>query len=485
MGEPRCVRAQYARPHYLESAVKLKPIPFEIPADDPFRNDVLGRKATIERLSNLALNVTPPFVFCIDSPWGGGKTTFLRLWEAHLASSEAEVLYFDAWKTDFAADPLVAFVGEIAELAEKRVTTSTAAASIKAVKTLGAKIAKRALPVAAKLVTAGFITADDFTEGAAAGLAEQLAEDAVQAYESGKKLISQFHEALTNLIDHLSKDGKKNRLLILVDELDRCRPTYALDLLERIKHVFDVPNVVFALALDKRQLRASIASVYGPGIAGEEYLRRFIDLDFSLPKPKAKAFTKYLFGQFDFDQAFAGRTSGEFRYDREHLESTFNELADLFDLSLRAREQCFARLRFAMLSTPDDNYIYPDVLMALIILRSAAKDVYDRFVSKNGTVADVLECLKARPEGSAYLEGRSGALLEAFLIGARRSVSDNGVVPEQARYEQLANDTAANAPTRQRAEMIVSLLQEMAMRRGQMPLLRHILPRIELYDERE
>ena len=98
--------------------MKLKPTPLEIPPNEPFRNDVLERRSMVESLSRLVIDVTPPFVLCIDAPWGAGKTTFLRIWEAYLARSPARVLYFNAWTTDFASDPLVAFVGEITELAQ-------------------------------------------------------------------------------------------------------------------------------------------------------------------------------------------------------------------------------------------------------------------------------------------------------------------------------------------------------------------------------
>lgn len=67
--------------------------------------------------------------------------------------------------------------------------------------------------------------------------------------------------------------------MFFIDELDRCRPTFAIELLERIKHLFDIQNIVFVLSIDKEQLEASTAAAYGSAINAPEYLRRFIDLE--------------------------------------------------------------------------------------------------------------------------------------------------------------------------------------------------------------
>src|SRR6187399_2223044 len=109
--------------------MKLKATELEIPSDNPFRNDVLGRKPMIEKLSALVQNVSPPFVMCIDAPWGMGKTTFLRLWEACSIGNPVKALRFNAWTTDFAPDPLVAFVSEITALVERE-NPSKAARSV-------------------------------------------------------------------------------------------------------------------------------------------------------------------------------------------------------------------------------------------------------------------------------------------------------------------------------------------------------------------
>jgi predicted KAP-like P-loop ATPase len=78
-------------------------------------------------------------------------------------------------------------------------------------------------------------------------------------------------------------------LIIFIDELDRCRPLYAIECLERIKHIFGIKRLIFVLSIDKKNLAKSIQSQYG-NIDTNNYLRRFIDLEFDLKNPSIDKF---------------------------------------------------------------------------------------------------------------------------------------------------------------------------------------------------
>ncbi|MGJ8628553.1 MAG: KAP family P-loop NTPase fold protein [Sulfitobacter sp.] len=78
-------------------------------------------------------------------------------------------------------------------------------------------------------------------------------------------------------------DGAPKKLVIIVDELDRCRPDYALSLLEIIKHFFDVPHVHFVLGANMRELQNSVSARYGTGIDAAMYLQKFVTLTMRLP----------------------------------------------------------------------------------------------------------------------------------------------------------------------------------------------------------
>ena len=87
-----------------------------------------------------------------------------------------------------------------------------------------------------------------------------------------------------------------------MDELDRCRPDYAIELLEGIKHLFGVPGVYFVVATNTIQLGESIRAVYGNGFDGQRYLKRFFDLQFSLPEPSNEEFLRALFTEIDLPE---------------------------------------------------------------------------------------------------------------------------------------------------------------------------------------
>ena len=427
----------------------------EIPATEPFKNDVLERKSSIAVLSSIVGSLQPPFVMCIDSPWGTGKTTFLKLWQAHLRSSPIQTLYFDAWTTDFAADPLVAFVSEILAMVKLKTSQSDQRQQqVDAVKSIAAAIAKYALPVGAANSTKDFI----------------------EAYEAQKSLIEQFHEAMQQLVQTLPSASGVPRLLVLVDELDRCRPSYALELLECIKHLFDVPNVVFALALDKRQLRSGAAAVYGAEIDAEEYLRRFIDLDFVLPTAKSLVFTQHLFHQFNFDELFKDRVPPLPKYDADHLLLTFDRLATLFELTLRNREHCFTRIRLVMLSL-ETQQVHPALLAILVVLRTAANDVYRRYVSEHGTAAEVLKFLRRQPGGDQFLDDPQGVVVESFLVAAKASGRQGA--SELDAYTHVANDANASPEQRARAAQVASLLRQL-ISEGDAHMLSSLLSNIDL-----
>jgi predicted KAP-like P-loop ATPase len=135
----------------------------------------------------------------------------------------------------------------------------------------------RGLPALIKIATAGVIDADEIVEDELSKVMETLTGDALENYLKQKNTILAFHDALTNLIN-LTTLGKP--IVIFVDELDRCRPPYAISLLERIKHLFDIEGLVFVLSLDKEQLGHSIGAVYGDRIDSASYLKLLRKINF-------------------------------------------------------------------------------------------------------------------------------------------------------------------------------------------------------------
>ena len=128
-----------------------------------------------------------------------------------------------------------------------------------------------------------------------------------------RKCLAEFAQLVLN------DEDRKGPIVFFVDELDRCRPNYAMEMLERIKHVFNVDGVVFVISTDRQQLVNSVKTLYGEGIDAEGYLRRFFDLSYQLPAPTTVLFVSMLFEQYHLDKYFKERLS-DHRYANDQYE---------------------------------------------------------------------------------------------------------------------------------------------------------------------
>lgn len=458
--------------------MKYKLAPLAIPADDPYRFDALNRRPSIEAVSQLINELSGPFVLAIDSPWGTGKTTFVQLLMSNLKTNNYSCLYFNAWETDFSADPMVAFLGELGTLASDDIKEESGfTKNFQKAKKIATLLAKKVIPVAGKVATGGVLDLDSLTEKAIADYVSSSISDAVDAYSAERGLIDEFHSSLNKAIEELNEDGKKDQVVIFVDELDRCKPTYAVDLLERIKHLFNIDNVIFVISIDKQQLHTSLGAVYGQDINSDEYLRRFIDLEYQLPKPDAQTFTNSLFIRFEFDKFFEKRTHSDLRHEKDNLIKTFVALTDGFTLSLRAREQCFTRIRVAMMTTPENYYLFPHLLTVLTVLRVGAPEVYRSYALEDGSAKEVIDYIKTIKGGATMLNSHFGAVTEAYLIAAK---SDRYDSPEALQeYEAILKDESISDTERERAGKIVKIVNDMFVRDSS-PSLNNVVNKLEL-----
>ncbi|WP_373036981.1 KAP family P-loop NTPase fold protein [Vibrio tetraodonis] len=107
-------------------------------------------------------------------------------------------------------------------------------------------------------------------------------EGKAKAISALKQSVSQWLEAVKGFTD------KQYPAFVFIDELDRCRPSYAVEMLETIKHIFDIKGVVFVVATDTRQLQHAVRVVYGQGFDADIYLGRFFNTRYALKKMPLK-----------------------------------------------------------------------------------------------------------------------------------------------------------------------------------------------------
>jgi hypothetical protein len=388
----------------------------EIPSEDPFRNDALERKPVVEFLAGLLDKFNGPFVLALDSPWGTGKTTLVRMLKGKLEQSNFQCVYFNAWQTDFVDDPLVALVSELdgLNLAEGEAKTAFQK-HLGTAKKITTAVAKRGLIAGAKAATFGGLDLAREYEAIAADVSGGLAGDAIEFFQREQAALKKLREELEAAVAQLKIAGKRESLIFFIDELDRCRPTFAIELLERIKHLFDLSNIVFVLSVDKAQLSASVASVYGERSDTQEYLRRFFDLEFGIPKINSKRHTTTLLVRFGMDEIFAGR-KGELQYDKSHFVDYFSALADVFQLSLRARERCVTMLAVVMHQTPENHYLDAILVSYFIALRAKQPELFRALCNGALSVAEAMDALRALPGGRELVADRPGLLIESYLL---------------------------------------------------------------------
>ncbi|WP_176558199.1 P-loop NTPase fold protein [Halomonas sp. BL6] len=255
--------------------------------------DLLGRREVADFLQNLLESDKDITVINIDSPWGTGKTFFLENWKQQLEEDRG-VVYFNAWKKDYTGDPFVSLVAAINDQLASQRGLSPELESLEGFVEKASKAIAATTPILMKFAAKGLLKrftgfdADGAGE-ALQGVSDDVAEAAIQSLIENsaheQQIVEDFSDALQNLVVEVSKHKSNDNLApvyILIDELDRCRPTYAIELLERVKHFFSVRGCKFVIATDTGQLQHSIRSVYGEGFNSLEYLKRFFDLDYTL-----------------------------------------------------------------------------------------------------------------------------------------------------------------------------------------------------------
>ena len=334
--------------------MKINPPKAIIGKEDPFEHTLFDRKEFAESLTGLLRNVEENLVIFVNAPWGEGKTTFAEMWRAQLKQRELDVIYFDAYAADYFDDPFVSFSGEILEFASKHLPGGKTIKESREFKDTAVEVGKRLAGLALKVgIRAATLNAVDATHldelkeigtEVASGVSEISAdfiEKKIENYGVEKDALKKFKKSLEKLAAKV-REKQKFPLTIIVDELDRCRPDFALGLLERIKHLFDVEGVAFVLLVNRNQIESYIQAVYGNVDAGA-YLLKFGNLFVELPNQRhANSNFQYVNGRKEFCSRLVAHfeISSRVRNGRQ-VAIYMSVFANHFDLTLREIEKAF------------------------------------------------------------------------------------------------------------------------------------------------
>lgn len=346
----------------------------------PWQNDLLGRKTDAEYLYHLIKTRADlranagSIVINVDAAWGQGKSYFLENMYRDVLRREHPAITIDAWKYDFVDDPytyvmaeLNAYFNKLVEKTQKPKTTKDKALhTIKAVQNNAGKLLWTGLKGAAKRASRYVVAegADEMVEiieqyapDALAEEAKGLVDDAgkqvikvsdeiitsyikrrLDDFSETKDSLENFRENLSKLINLMhSEFGMQLPMFVFVDELDRCRPTYAIQMLERIKHLFDIPNLAFVIATDTTSLSHSIKAVYGSEFRSREYLGRFFGRTYRLARASRHDIIYNMIRKNDFeiDRWSFPKSSPNLKSICEFIDITSQK----FDMSIRQTEQ--------------------------------------------------------------------------------------------------------------------------------------------------
>ena len=342
--------------------VELRPSEFMVAEDDPFGSDRLNRKESVESLCSVIETAEGPLVVSVEGAYGTGKSAFLRMCATHLERQDGTAtVEFNAWQQGHTRRPLIDLVAALAvKLGDKN--------SWEDVKDAAKQVAWR---VAGSL-TKGIVAPSD--SGDASVFDEWLDID------NG---VVEFRSALAEQIRSCGK------LVIFVDELDRCEPTYALDLLNRARHLFDVPGVVIVFGVNRAELGHAVETQYGPGCDVDGYLRRFVDLSVQLRQPTNEEWASYV---SHVCVSLSG-CSPELQNASLVIRDLLVLLANNCGGRLRDVEQV---VRHANLALPPRNYnqVWPVWLICLLTLRYVDRDSYERFVKGIVDVWDLFPTMR-------------------------------------------------------------------------------------------
>ena len=213
-----------------------------------------------------------PFTIGVFGEWGCGKTSFLQLLRGSLESADCKTVWFNPWKYDNKEELWASLIHTIllGIHSDPKIKKEVRNKAWEVLRETAWFLFKKGVSTA----TNNFITTDDI-EGARDRIAAQSASD--------HEFLNKFEEKFSSLVSEFV--GENGKLVVFIDDLDRCIPENAITILESLKLYLDNSACVFVIAMDRAIVELGIRHRYGKDIdmSGREYLEKMIQLPFFLP----------------------------------------------------------------------------------------------------------------------------------------------------------------------------------------------------------
>lgn len=330
--------------------------------------DILNRSEFVNQLIKLVENIPvnkTSTCFALSGKWGCGKSFVLDMFEEEISRIQSEktatdkyfVIHYNCWKYDYYEEPLIAIVSAIISSIEEKT------------KLFPDSKEKRELIGMIKATGLSFLSLGNTVIKNKYGVNIQEAvktvlegkKEGAKKYENDKSYDTYFN--LNNVIKELSsslqKIAEKYRIVVIVDELDRCIPKYAINVLERLHHLTEEnTNIITIISIDKEQLLSSVKQIFGFNNP-EKYLEKFINFEISLDEGivSEKISKKYSDYMDLFDKNLYPV--------EEPIEEFLQEI--LKNIDIRKQEQIFKKAMIAHKLLYKDKKDYTFMCMEILI----------------------------------------------------------------------------------------------------------------------
>ncbi|MGU9950981.1 MAG: KAP family P-loop NTPase fold protein [Gammaproteobacteria bacterium WSBS_2016_MAG_OTU1] len=391
-----------------KSTKTLLPMRFdnkEINKRKPWSDDALERYKFADILTDKVKNGLSPYTISVSGGWGTGKTFMLQRWQQQLENDGYKAIYYNAWEDDFCVNPLVSIIGQIATKIED-----------KSFKSLIDSVKEMANTLLVKK-TLGHV-------GLAQEDLQSKIDNTIDEYSEQIKQIEELKKSLIALTTRIEDNG--HPLIFIIDELDRCRPTFAIEVLERIKHLFNIPSIIFVLGMNRIELEKSITHVYGD--IGPKIILTLCDIDLTLSAPKSSNYYLHLINSN--------------KHALSALTQDKNYEADLFDylnISLRDTEYCFRVLCFILNTkiSHGKRIEWVAACLIVILLRIENFELYWRFIQGKSSSIEIINYICGfTPESVNSITGSVDDIVIKEIYALANSVERDTIIREAVSYER-------------------------------------------------
>lgn len=410
---------------------------------DGFEKGSIDRTNFGRQFTELVDKVDGPLVVALDGGWGSGKSLFLKMWAgAHRRDfdGKAKIIYFDAFEHDFLDDPLISLVGAISSQAEE---LSLPEKAVKGIRKVATYLAKPVSRIGLAMATGGITEVTGPLVDAAVKKSAAIFESEISEFwdkaDGKREAMKEFGETLRKLTK-TDDTEEVQKIVFIIDELDRCRPDYALAFLETIKHFFAVPNVHFILGVNLPSLQYSIKARYGQDIDAAEYLKKFINVATKLPAyaksdrraPHSLAYLNKLIAE----NSIQGNSTQVIIH---HLE----ELVKVREVSFRDVERIYTKIVLFPRELGSEAWGYQHIVATGLILNIFEPEDYAKAISGQISIDDIGKLygyetdLKFRMPNSES-GNRSAYNMYCLWVRALHGAEESSLKPEIASYTEKA-----------------------------------------------